>query len=416
MRSFHAPLIRLIFLNRGAAPSRHSALVNDFDVLIVGAGPVGLTFAGTLARAGLKIALIEQQARHALADPADDGREIALTHASMQTLRECGAWRHLPADGISPLQAARVWNGSSPYNLHIARRASRSEPLGCLVANHQLRRAAWASAIAEPGVTLFSDARVVALQPARDGDSSSVTLQDGRTLRASLTVSADSRFSSTRRAAGIAASSKDFGRTMLVCRMHHARSHDGVAWEWFDHGQTLALLPLNGGFCSSVVVTVPGEEARRLQTLSPADFDAEMERRFQRRLGAMQLTGDRHAYPLVAVWADRFASARHALIGDAAVGMHPVTAHGFNLGLRGQATLAREIIAAFARGADPGDASLLARYEREHRRVAWPLYTATNALVRLYTAEALPLRFARQALLRVAGEFTPFRQAVAALL
>jgi ubiquinone biosynthesis UbiH/UbiF/VisC/COQ6 family hydroxylase len=203
---------------------------------------------------------------------------------------------------------------------------------------------------------------------------------------------------------------------MLVCRMHHAKSHDGVAWEWFDHGQTLALLPLNGGFCSSVVITVSDQEARRLQALGETDFDAELGRRFQRRLGTMRLCGERHAYPLVGVYADRFVAPRHALIGDAAVGMHPVTAHGFNLGLRGQATLAREILAAAARGADIGAAELLERYQREHRRASWPLYAATNTLVRLYTSEAPPLRFARHALLRLADRFTPFREGLAAIL
>jgi 2-polyprenyl-6-methoxyphenol hydroxylase-like FAD-dependent oxidoreductase len=130
----------------------------------------------------------------------------------------------------------------------------------------------------------------------------------------------------------------------------------------------------------------------------------------------MQLCGDRHAYPLVGVYADRFVAQRHALIGDAAVGMHPVTAHGFNLGLKGQATLCREILAAERRGTDIGAAHQLARYEREHRRATWPLYAATNALVRLYTAEAPPLRLARHALLRAADRFTPFRRAVAAML
>ena len=46
------------------------------------------------------------------------------------------------------------------------------------------------------------------------------------------------------------------------------------------------------------------------------------------RLGAMRLDGERYVYPLMAVWAERFVAPRLALIGDAAVGMHPVTAHG----------------------------------------------------------------------------------------
>jgi hypothetical protein len=47
----------------------------------------------------------------------------------------------------------------------------------------------------------------------------------------------------------------------------------------------------------------------------------------------MELTSTRHLYPLAATYARRFVGLRDALIGDSAVGMHPVTAHGFNLGL-----------------------------------------------------------------------------------
>ena len=390
--------------------------MSDFDLIIIGAGPVGLTFAAGLAQSRLNVAIIEQQPRAALESPAFDGREIALTEASVATLRACGAWERIPPAEISPLHEARVWNGSSSYHLQIAKPDSPAKPLGFLVSNHLLRRAAWACASAAPGLEVFCDSRVESLAPVADGQFICATLQDGRTLRASLIVSADSRFSATRRAAGISAASQDFGRCMLVCRMHHAKSHDGVAWEWFDHDQTLAVLPLNGGFCSSIVVTVGEQEARRLCRMSDADFDADLERRFHRRLGAMQVCSERHAYPLVAVYADRFVSTRHALIGDAAVGMHPVTAHGFNLGLRGQATLARGILGATTSGADIGAADLLERYEREHRGVSWPMYAATNALVKLYTAKSPPLRVVRHALLRLAGEFTPLRAGLAAML
>ncbi len=389
--------------------------MKHFDVVIVGAGPVGLNFAASLLKADLRVALVEQLPRNVLEEPAFDGREIALTHASVQRLRDNGVWERLPAAEISPLRDARVWNGSSPYYMQIDHRDGRAEELGFLVANHLLRRASWDCIRTADQLTLFCDTRVTAIAPAGDGTAACVSLADSTVLSASLAVAADTRFSETRRAAGIRASSQDFGRTMLVCRMRHAKPHHHIAWEWFDYGQTLALLPLNGA-CSSVVITVDELQARRLQQLSEMEFNSDVERRLRGRLGLMQLISQRYAYPLVSVYADRFALRRYALIGDAAVGMHPVTAHGFNLGLLGQATLAREVIAAATRGQDIGAPDLLGRYERAHRRATLPIYLATNALVRLYTAEAPPLRVARHALLRLADRITPFRKALASSL
>jgi 2-polyprenyl-6-methoxyphenol hydroxylase-like FAD-dependent oxidoreductase len=120
------------------------------------------------------------------------------------------------------------------------------------------------------------------------------------------------------------------------------------------------------------------------------------------RLGALRAVGPRHHYPLVAVYAQRFVAPRFALVGDAAVGMHPVTAHGYNFGLYGVEVLARELLRARHAGADLGALPALLAYEREHRRVTWPVYLGTNAIVSLFTDERAPAKVARRAVLRVA--------------
>ncbi|MEO2177234.1 MAG: FAD-dependent monooxygenase, partial [bacterium] len=124
------------------------------------------------------------------------------------------------------------------------------------------------------------------------------------------------------------------------------------------------------------------------------------------------LSSERFPYPLVAVWANSFAGQRYALIGDAAVGMHPVTAHGFNLGLRSQHILASLIRQAITTGTDIGSAGLLRRYQSKHRRVARPIYLGTNAIVKLFTND-LPLhRLARKAILRLGNVFPPIKRTI----
>jgi 2-polyprenyl-6-methoxyphenol hydroxylase-like FAD-dependent oxidoreductase len=124
----------------------------------------------------------------------------------------------------------------------------------------------------------------------------------------------------------------------------------------------------------------------------------------------MRLASTRHAYPLVASYARRFVAARCALIGDAAVGMHPVTAHGFNLGLKSQDALLHELQRASGSGIDIGSAQVLHRYEAAHRKNSRSLFFATNAIVRLYT-DARPLhRLCRSVGLRLAGRVRPVKQ------
>ena len=92
--------------------------------------------------------------------------------------------------------------------------------------------------------------------------------------------------------------------------------------------------------------------------------------------------------------------------------MHPVTAHGFNLGIRGQDTLAKEIKSALARGVDFSSSTVLENYQSKHRRVTYPLYLATNGIVRLYTNEILPAKIMRKTILRLGNNIWPIKRAI----
>ena len=380
-----------------------------YDIVIIGGGPAGLSFARSLKDSGLRALIIERSGITDLESPAMDGREIALTHLSKKILTEMGALARIPQNEIAPIRQARVINGNSSYCLEIDSRKEDVDALGYLVPNYLIRKALYEEVVTSENVEVLTGTTVLDVQIVPQ--QATVALSNGDSIVASLVVAADSRFSETRRKAGISASMQDFGRVAIVSRMAHEKPHDQIAYECFHYGRTLAVLPLNGNI-SSTVVTVSSDVASQIQALGDEAYAAEVQAQFNHRLGDMRLVGKRHAYPLVAVHANKFVKPRYALIGDAAVGMHPVTAHGFNLGLRGQDTLFRVIRAAQLQGQDIGALDVLEKYQSKQMRVSWPLYTGTNEIVSLYTNDSVPAKILRGLVLRLSNNFPPVKQMI----
>ncbi len=392
----------------------------EFDIAIIGAGPTGLSFALSLRQAikdhDLNVLVIEKQSEAALANPAYDGREIALTHLSKTLLTDNGSWARIQSDNISPLMAASVLNGNSEYPLHFEAPTSQSaaqeqEPLGYLIANQNIRKAIFEEFkhSATDNITLMAGRTVARTRTSQDGGY--LTLDNGDEIKAQLIVAADTRFSSSRNQMGIAAEYNDYGRSAVLCVVEHEQPNHHTALECFLYGGTLALLPLNGNR-SSIVITVNSAEVPDLLAKEPGEFCADIERKLNGKLGALKQAGDRFHYPLVGVHARRFYANRFALIGDAAVGMHPVTAHGFNLGLAGQDILVKEISEAAASNGKFWSEAVLQAYQRQHMPNTRVLYHGTNTVVGLFTNDTFPAKLARSAMLRISNHLPPLKEAI----
>lgn len=380
-----------------------------YDIAIIGAGPAGLSFARSLKNTGLKVLVIEKSSLESISDPEPDGREIALTHLSLKMMSAQNTWQHIPEDVISPIQAAKVFNGDSDYSLDFDHEKASVEALGYLVPNYQIRKAIYKEVTTVDNVEIMTDSAVSNISTS--SETATITLENGESIEARLAVASDSRFSTTRRAMGIPAQMRDFSRTAIVCRMEHEQSHNKIAYECFYYGRTMAVLPMTGNM-SSIVITVSSDIANTLMAMSDEEFNSDVQSHFKNRFGKMTLLDKRHAYPLVAVHASRFYANRFAVIGDAAVGMHPVTAHGFNLGLQGQEILAREIKNALSQSKDIGSSEVLKKYNFQHQQATRPIYHGTNGIVSLFTSESVPAKLVRNVTLHLANNFFPLKHII----
>ncbi len=341
-----------------------------FDVCIRGSGVVGRTLALLLARERLRVAIVTRPAPEssAAAPALHDVRAYALNSASRQLLASLRAWPE--ATGATPVQEMRVW-GDDGGKLDFA---APPAPAGGPGNEPAL---AW---IVDVPALEQQLAEAMRYQPQIDSVAEPV--------KAALTVVCEGGKSASRHEFGAAWTVKPYAQKALAARLQSDVPHQGVARQWFNNGEILALLPMGGAGGNSVALvwSVSVAHAGVLEKLSREEFAAALENACHAQageVGRLQLASELSSWPLALSGAERWVGPGWALAGDAAHTVHPLAGQGLNLGLADAAGLASVIHGReYWRGL--GDEKLLRRYERSRKADIAAMSAVTDGLHGLF--------------------------------
>lgn len=360
-------------------------MTDRHDVVIVGGGLVGASLAIALARQGVEVGLVE--AAPAGQMPAVfDQRNLSFAAATVNALTALGVMQQLRTP-TGPIRRIHISRQGDFGRVRLEAQDYGRATFGQVVVARDFGEALEARLDGLSGLTRYRPARFVGFAPDEAGHRA-LRIADAegeRTLHARLVVAADGTRSAVRAALGIGVDEHDYGQTLLVARVRATQAPDGTAYERLGDDGPTALLP-RGDRHWGVVHGVAREQAETVAALDDAAWLARLQHAVGWRIGRLVASGERSAYPIVRVVAQRLVADRAVVLGNAAQTIHPIGAQGFNLGLRDALTLAEEI----ARGDDPGAASRLAAYAARRREDRERTLAFSDGLARL-TANPSPL-------------------------
>jgi len=375
------------------------------DVIIVGAGMVGLTLANLLSKQGKLIAIVDRgEIAQFKVDQEYQARVTAVSPGSRAIFEHMGAWSAMQAKRVSSFTDMHVWDEAGASNIHFNATDMQRSNLGHIVENIVIQTSLYEVLQQQSNIEWCMPehiSKIVVYQ-----DHAEVELDSGILIKAKLVVGADGVRSTVRNLTEIAYTGKSYQQMGLVALVETEHSHENTAWQRFLTTGPLALLPLKNGQCS-IVWSVSEDYADELMKLNEHEFADALTQASDMQLGNITLKSKCAAFPLVSGQADSMVQSRISLVGDAAHALHPLAGQGANLGFTDAAVLA-DVLAIAER--DIGSLKVLRKFERARVGETQVMQSSMDAFVAAFGSSNSAIVIARNAAIRTANSIQPVKK------
>lgn len=374
----------------------------SFDVVVIGAGVVGLTAAIAMSQRDFSVAIID--AGGLTVDTSKiDARVYAINQASQALLYTLDVWDHLDKTRTSPYTHMHVWDAVSEAHIDFDARMVGCNHLGTIIEESIIKQALLQQ-MSKQSVVTFPHCKIASVQPTVD----EMHISDGtNSWQAKLLIIADGALSITRQLLGVSLTSWPYHQQAIVSHIRTEKPHQQTAYQVFNPDGPLAFLPLADLHHCSIVWSTTPTRAHELMNLTEDQFAVQLTQAFAAKLGKCEVLDQRHQFPLYMRHAKRYSGPHWLLMGDAAHTIHPLAGLGLNVGL---ADLRAWIALLDAQKTHLGSTKLLSAYQRQRKHAVWQMIALMEGLKVMFANPLPPIAALRGMGLRACNNLLPLKR------
>ncbi|MDV6252617.1 2-octaprenyl-3-methyl-6-methoxy-1,4-benzoquinol hydroxylase [Vibrio sp. EA2] len=384
--------------------------MNRYDIAVIGGGMVGAAIAIGFAQQGRSVVVVEGTQPKAFEPSQEmDIRVSAISHQSVKLLESLGAWASTQSMRVCPYRRLETWEHPECRTRFHSDELSLQQ-LGYIVENRLIQLGLWQAFDNHNNLTVECPERLKTIE---FGDVNRVTLESGKQFEAQWVIGADGANSKVRQLAGIGITAWDYRQHCMLINVKTELPQQDITWQQFTPSGPRSFLPL----CS---LTEEGKEVgqgslvwydsprriKQLCAMTKPQLKNEILNHFPKELGNIEVL-QFGSFPLTRRHAQSYSSRNCVLVGDSAHTINPLAGQGVNLGFKDV-----DVLLEVTKGQDELTGSLLAKYERARRPDNLLMQTGMDFFYKGFSNDLGPLKFARNAALKLADHSGPIKAQV----